>query len=135
MRYALAIAIAALFVTPAWAQQVEIKKSAPSAAPTPREPERDVIPPGLYDETRPSDADHYPRGGQVQHDPAFFGPLSRPRETPTSSGRIGLAGWVSPSTPVGASGSSTWKEVNGWFALGFSITWDGPPPARSAPSP
>src|SRR2546428_702380 len=31
MRYALAIALATLFVTPAWAQQVEIKKSAPSA--------------------------------------------------------------------------------------------------------
>src|SRR5216683_243912 len=103
MRYAVAIALAVLFATPVWAQQVEIKKPAPPAA---REPERDVIPPGLYDETRPSDADHYPRGGQVQHDPAFFGPLSRPRETPTSSGRIGLAGWVSPSTRRSAMTSS-----------------------------
>ncbi len=132
MRYVVAITLAVLFASPVWAQQVEIKKPAPPAA---REPERDVIPPGLYDETRPSDADHYPRGGQVQHDPAFFGPMSRRRETPTSSGRMGVAGWVSPSTPVGASGGAAWKEVNGWFALGFSITWDGPPPARSAPSP
>src|SRR3989475_12454120 len=122
MRYALAIALATLFVTPAWAQQVEIKKSAPSAAPTPREPERDVIPPGLYDETRPSDADHYPRGGQVQHDPAFFGPLSRPRETPTSSGRIGLAGCVSASTPGRAPGVPTGEEVEGRVARGRSIT-------------
>ena len=136
MKYALAIALATLFVAPAWAQQVEIKKSAPSAAPTPRKPERDVIPPGLYDETRPSDADHYPRGGQVQHDPAFFGPLSRRRETPTSTGRIGIAGWASPNTPVGAPSGTGWKEVSGWFALGFSVTWDGPPPARRpAPAP
>src|SRR3989441_12427008 len=106
MRYAVAIALAVLFATPVWAQQVEIKKPAPPAA---REPERDVIPPGLYDETRPSDADHYPRGGQVQHDPAFFGPLSRPRETPTSSGRIGFAGWGAASNPGGAPGGAPWN--------------------------
>src|SRR2546427_3639186 len=131
MRYAVATILAVLPARPVGPKEVEIKKPAPPAA---REPERDVIPPGLYDETRPSDADHYPRGGQVQHDPAFFGPMSRRRETPTSSGRMGVAGWVSPSTPVGASGSG-WKEVSGWFALGFSITWDGPPPVGSAPSP
>ena len=94
-----------------------------------------MIPPGLQDETRPSDADRYPRGGQVQHDPAFIGPMSRPRETPTSSGRYGVAGWVSPSTPVG-SPHTGWSESNGVFAFGFSITWDGPPPARRpAPKP
>jgi hypothetical protein len=135
MRYAVAIALAVSFATPVWAQQVEIEKPAPPTAPA-REPERDVIPPGLYDETRPSDADHYPRGGQVQHDPAFFGPLSSRRETPTSSGRMGIAGWVSPNTPIGATFGTGWKEVSGYFALGFSATWDGPAPARrSAPSP
>jgi hypothetical protein len=126
MRYAVAIAFAVLLVTPAWAQEVEIQKPAPPAV---REPQRDVIPPGLYDETRPGDADRYPRGGQVQYDPGFLGPASMPRETPTSTGRVGLGGWVSPNTPVGP-WSSGWKEVSGWFALGFAVTWDGPPPAR-----
>src|SRR2546427_12429723 len=119
MRYAVATILAVLFAPPVRPQQVEIKKPAPPAA---REPERDVIPPGLYDETRPSDADHYPRGGQVQHDPAFFGPLSRPRETPTSSGRIGLAGCVSASTPGRAPGVPTGEEVEGRVARGRSIT-------------
>src|SRR3989442_12692206 len=111
MRYAVAIRLAVLFATRVWAQQVEIKKPAPPTAPA-REPERDVIPPGLYDETRPSDADHYPRGGQVQHDPAFFGPLSRPRETPTSSGRIGLAGLGAPGAPVRGAGGPPAKHVS-----------------------
>jgi hypothetical protein len=126
MKYALALALAVLLATPTWAQEVEITKPVPRA---PREPEPNVIPPGLYDETRPSDADHYPRGGQVQYDPAFVGPLSRKRETPTSTGRVGIAGWASPNTPVGPP-SSGWREVSGWFALGLSFTWDGPPPAR-----
>ena len=131
MKRALVIALTVFLATPAWSQDVQIKKPAPSV---PRE-ERDVIPPGLQEETRPSDADRYPRGGQVQHDPAFIGPLSKPRETPTSTGRYGIAGWVSPSTPVG-SPHSGWSESSGVFALGFSITWDGPPPARRpAPAP
>jgi len=98
MKRALVVAFAVLFATAAWAQEVEIQKPAPPVT----RPERDVIPPGLQDETRPSDADRYPRGGQVQHDPAFIGPLSKRRETPTSSGRFGVAGWVSPTTPVGS---------------------------------
>jgi hypothetical protein len=132
MKRALVIAFAVLFATPAWSQDVQIKKPAPSVVP--RE-ERDVIPPGLQEETRPSDADRYPRGGQVQHDPAFIGPMSKRRETPTSSGRYGIAGWVSPTTPVGPPHTG-WSEVSGYFALGFSATWDGPPPARrAAPAP
>ena len=131
MKGVLAIAFTVLFATQAWSQDVEIRKPAPV---TPRD-ERDVIPPGLQDETRPSDADRYPRGGQVQHDPAFIGPMSKPRETPTSSGRYGIAGWVSPITPVGPPHTG-WSESNGVFAFGFSFTWDGPPPARrAAPKP
>ena len=129
MKRVLVLALTVLFATPAWPQDVEIRKPAPT---TPRE-ERDVIPPGLQDETRPSDADRYPRGGQVQHDPAFIGPMSRPRETATSTGRYGVAGWVSPSTPVGSSHTG-WSESNGVFAFGFSITWDGPPPVRRPPA-
>ena len=108
MQRALVIALMVLFATPAWSQDVLIKKPAPSV---PREVP-DVIPPGLQEETRPSDADRYPRGGQVQHDPAFIGPMSKPRESRTDTGRYGV------------------------FAFGFSITWDGPPPARRpAPAP
>ena len=126
MKYIVAAALLLLLATPAVAQQVEIQKPSP---PTARDREREVIAPGLSDETRPSDADHYPRGGMVQHDPAFIGPLSSRRSTPTSTGRVGVAGWVSPNTPVG-SPVSGWGEVTGYFALGLSITWDGPPPAR-----
>jgi hypothetical protein len=57
-----------------------------------------------------------------------------PYERPKSTGRIGLGGWVSPNTPVGPM-SSGWKEVSGWFALGFSVTWDGPLPARRPVAP
>jgi hypothetical protein len=88
-----------------------------------------VIAPGLQQETRPSDADKYPRGGQVQYDPAFIGPMSKPYETPRSTGRYGVAGWVSPNTPVG-SPHSGWGESYGVFAFGFAFTWDGPPPVR-----
>jgi hypothetical protein len=131
MKRALATALMVLFATSAWSQDLDIKKPAPVA---PRE-ERDVIPPGLQNETRPGDADRYPRGGQVQHDPAFIGPMSKPYETPTSTGRYGVAGWVSPITPVG-SPHSGWSEISGYFAFGFSMTWDGPPPVRrTAPNP
>jgi hypothetical protein len=125
MKRALVIALMVLFATPAWSQDVLIKKPAPSV---PREVP-DVIPPGLQQETRPSDADRYPRGGQVQYDPAFIGPMSKPRESATDTGRYGVAGWLSPTTPVG-SPATGWRESNGVFAFGFSITWDGPPPAR-----
>ena len=134
MRYAVAVLFAVLlFATSGWAQEVEIEKPAP--APTVK-PEREIIPPGLYDETRPSDADHYPRGGLVQYDPGFLASTSQPYERAKSTGRIGLGGWVSPNTPVGPM-SLSWKESSGWFALGFSVTWDGPPPARrpGAPKP
>src|SRR2546428_12537123 len=109
MKAIAAAALMLLLATPARAQQVEIRKPSPPAA---RDRDRDVIAPGLSDQTRPSDADHYPRGGQVQHDPAFIGPLSTRRSTPTSTGRMGIAGWVSPNTPVG-SPVSGWGEVTG----------------------
>ena len=132
MKYIVAAALLLLVATPALAQQVEIQKPSP---PTARDREPNVITPSLSDQTRPSDADHYPRGGLVEHDPAFIGPLSSRRSTPTSTGRVGIAGWVSPNTPVG-SPVSGWGEVTGYFALGFSMTWDGPPPARPlAPAP
>ena len=125
MKRALVIALLLSFATPALAQDVQIEKNPPAA---PRE-ERDVIPPPLQYERWPSDVDRYPRGGQVQYDPAFIGPVSKPYETPTSSGRYGIAGWLSPHTPVG-SPNSGWGESFGVIGFGFSVTWDGPPPVR-----
>lgn len=123
-----AIALALLAVSPVWAQQVEIQAPAPT-----REPARpEVIAPGLHDQvTRPSDSDYYPRGTRVQHDPAFIAPFTAKWQTPTSSGRVGLSGWTAPNPPVGSPVSGH-SEVTGWFALGFSVTWDGPPPDRRA---
>jgi len=131
MRYAVAVLFAVLFATSGWAQEVEIEKPAPS--PTVK-PEREVIPPAMYDETRPSDADIYPRGSLVRYDPGFLSSGSMPYERPKSTGRVGLGGWASPNTPVGPM-SSGWKEVSGYFALGFSVTWDGPAPVRRPAPP
>jgi hypothetical protein len=117
-------------VLPAAAQQVDITKPAPSA-PRGREREPGVIAPGLSEETRPLDADNYPRAGRVPYEPGFIRGLS----TKTETGRIGIAGWTAPSVPVGGLAAG-WYEHNGWFAIGFSVTWDGPPPptpVRPAP--
>ena len=84
--------------------------------------------------TRPYDANNYPSPPLVNFDPAFIGPLSTKIETPTSTGRVGFAGWISPNTPVGAEATGRrWDP--GWFALGFTIEWGGPPPAPPAKRP
>jgi hypothetical protein len=128
MRALVVLALAMLIVLPAAAQQVDITKPAPPAT---REREPGVIAPGLSRETRPLDADNYPRGGRVPYEPGFIRGLS----SKTATGRIGIAGWTAPSVPVGGEASG-WYEHNGWFALGFSVTWDGPPPSAPArPAP
>src|SRR5438477_6955297 len=117
MKYIVAAALLLLVATPALAQQVEIQKPSP---PTARDREPNLITPGLSDQTRPSDADQYPRGGLGEHDPAFIGPLASRRSTPTSTGRVGIAGWVSPKTPAGSPVSGC-GEVSGYRALWFSL--------------
>lgn len=121
MRSAIAFALVVLVATPVAAQQVDIQKPAPPPVRIEREPE--VIPPGLSNERRPIEADNYAKGGRVPHEPAFIRGLS----TRTATGRAGIAGWTAPNTPVGG-GVVGWNEVSGWFAIGFSVTWDGPPP-------
>jgi hypothetical protein len=121
MSYALTLALAVLIATPVAAQQVDIEKPAPPPVRIEREPE--VISPGLSNERRPIEADNHPKGGRVPHEPGFIRGLS----TRTATGRAGIAGWTSPNPPVGG-GVAGWSEVNGWFAIGFSVTWDGPPP-------
>ena len=123
------IGMTLLATLPAVAQQVDIEAS--RQVP---EPEVRVLPPPLHDQTtRPlPDAEVYPqRGAHVDHDPAFIEPFTRTYQTPTSTGRVGLSGWTAPNPPVG-SPAREWRENTGWFALGFSVTWDGPPPATAA---
>lgn len=126
---AVMLVLAALVAPPALAQDVEIEATKP-AAPG-REPR--IVPPGLrYETTRPTDTDAYPGGTRVHHDPAFIQPLAGKRQTAQSSGRAGLSGWTAPATPVGPVVAG-YGEVPGWFALGFSVTWGGPPaPVRPA---
>src|SRR5207248_1832947 len=102
------------------------------AAPTERVTR--VVPPPLhYETTKPPDSDFYPDGGvKVEHDPAFIEPFAGRYETTNGSGRFGLSGWTAPNPPVG-SPVSGWRDVSGWFALGFSVTWDGPPAPRARP--
>ena len=120
--------MALLCAVPVFAQQVDITVPAPDRG---REPV--IIPPGDHGQaTRPSDADYYANPPKVRHDPAFVGPLSRKFETSTTTGRAGVAGWTSPNTPVGPA-QTGWRDVDGWFAFGFSIEWGGPPPNKRAP--
>ena len=122
------LALTALAAPPAHGQEVKIETTR-----KPAEPEARVVPPPLhYETTRPPDADVYPRGTWVEHDPAFIEPFAGSYANTTGSGRYGLSGWISPNPPIG-SAATNWREVNGWFALGFSVTWDGPP-ARVAPA-
>jgi hypothetical protein len=113
-------------VAPAAAQQkIEIEaKEAPVERPL-----RVVPPPLHYETTRPPDTDWYPQGTKVEHDPAFIEPLASKYETATTSGTVGISGWTAPNTPVG-SPVGGWRDVSGWFALGFSVTWGGPPAAK-----
>lgn len=117
-----------LIAPPAGAQQVEIETRQPAV----ERPARVVPPPLHYETSRPPDNDFYPQGTRVEHDPAFIEPLAGTYETATSSGQVGLSGWTAPNQPVG-SPVGGWRDVSGWFAIGFSVTWGGPPPAKPRP--
>jgi len=122
--------VMALTIGSAFAQQIEIE------APTPERPRPPlIVPPGDYFQmAHPSDSNYYPNWPPVNFDPAFVEPLSQKFETPTSTGRFGLSGWVSPATPIGAE-QTGWRRDPGWFALGFTIEWGGPPPTPPAKRP
>lgn len=109
---------------------VEIKSTAPGPV---ERPARVVPPPLHYETTRPPDTDFYSEPStKVEHDPAFIEPFAGQYETANGSGRYGLSGWTAPNTPVGSE-STLKREVSGWFAIGFSVTWDGPPAPKSRP--
>jgi len=118
------VALAVGVVTPALAQQVKIEQ------PAPETPKFEIVAPPLrYETTRPTDADNYIDTPRVPYDPAFIEPFTVKTETATSTGRVGLAGWTAPNTPVGPPVGGA-REVSGWFALGIAIEWGGPPPAK-----
>jgi hypothetical protein len=119
LAFSVLAAILALGATPALAQQVKIEAPAPSA-----QADRAIIAPELqYEITAPEDGDYYPSWvPRVRHAPGFVEGLSSPTET----GRVGLAGWTSPNHPV-AGQQAGWREITGWFGLGFAVTWGAPP--------
>lgn len=145
MRLAMAALIAglgALVALPAAAQQGVVPQAPQPQPPgvqiqsTPQpqveRPARVVPPPLHYETSKPPDNDFYPQGEKVEHDPAFIEPLAGTYETPTSSGRYGFSGWTAPKPPLGS--QQLWQDSGGWFALGFSVTWGGPPaPPKSRP--
>ncbi len=127
-----AVVLLLLSAAPAVAQQVEIE-----ATPPAREREPHVITPPLrYETTRPVDEGFYSRDVRVPYDPAFVAPFETEFATPTQTGRVGLSGWTAPNTPFGSTsaGGTAYHEVSGWFALGFSIIWNGPPPKATPAS-
>jgi hypothetical protein len=129
---ALAVAGVALFGATSADAQVQIERTRPEAEQA--RPEARIVPPPLhYEQTRPRDADFYPYGTRVEHDPAFIEPFAGSYQTTNTSGRFGLSGWTAPNPPIGSE-ATLWRQTNGWFAFGFSVTWDGPP-ARPAPAP
>ena len=115
----LTMVLVALGAQAAWAQQVHI-----TAPPPPREHGLEgIVGPELqYELTQPDDARYLPPGPRVHHDPAFIEPLSKATET----GRVGVAGWTSPTAAIGAPASGN-REVTGYFAIGFAFEWGGPP--------
>ncbi len=120
--------LALVLATPALAQQVDIRATPPAP------PERlgDLVAPGPnHDITEPRENQWYPDGVRVPYDPAFLAPLSEEYETTTSRGRVGVAGWTSPSIPVGAPVTG-FHDQYGWLQFGFAFTWGAPPrqPAR-----
>ena len=114
-RYAL-VALALLLPCLSLAQEIGIEErprpQAPphdsSAPPAPGVPGRDV---------------------RVDHAPAFIEPLVGTYETPTTTGQFGLSGWIAPNPLVGP----PYRDVNGWFSFGFSLTWDPKPPSTVTP--
>jgi hypothetical protein len=130
------LALGVVAVSPALAQQPVAAPRQPLdveiTRPLEERPARVVPPPLHYETTRPPDADFHLHGTKVEHDPAFIEPLAAEYETATGSGRVGLSGWTAPNTPV-AGAAANWREVNGWFAIGFSVTWGGPPAPRARP--
>lgn len=116
-----------LWAAPVFAQgQVEVTTPKPA-------PEKGLViigpGPAAKEATRARESDFYGEDVRVRHDPAFLEPFAGETQ---AGNRYGLSGWTSPATPVGSAQSRA--ESGGWFAVGFSFTWDAPPkPASTKP--
>ena len=130
IKYIVIAGVFSLMAVSSAVAQVEIESGKQVTPPT---PELRVVPPPLhYQTTRPPNADFYHPSVMVEHDPAFIEPLSSKWESPTGSGRMGFAGWISPNLPVGGSGTG-YREDWGVLGFGFSVTWGGPPAPKPSP--
>ena len=130
IKYIVIAAVFSLMAVSSAVAQIEIESGKQVPEPTPEL--RVIAPPLHYQTTRPPDADYYQPNVMVEHDPAFIEPLSSKYETPTGSGRIGFAGWISPYLPVGGAATG-YREDWGVLGFGFSVTWDGPPAPKPRP--
>jgi hypothetical protein len=119
LEFILAVTVVAVGPEVAGAQQVHITAPTP---PRERGIEGIIGPELQYELTQPDDARYLPPGPRVHHDPAFIAPLSKA----TESGRVGVAGWTSPTAAIGAPATGN-REVTGYFAIGFAFEWGGPP--------
>src|SRR2546422_8981851 len=119
------VAAVTLAFAPTFAQDASIGVKAPS-------PQRATLPSLQYEATQPSD-DNYPLGSvRILYDPAFFTQISVPIETPTSTGRVGLAGWSTPNPPLGGRGGGI-REVHRWLRLLMALSW-GVTPTNKNPA-
>src|SRR3989475_11015856 len=117
------VAAVTLAFAPTFAQDASIGVKAPS-------PQRATLPSLQYEATQPSD-DNYPLGSvRILYDPAFFTQFSVPIETPTSTGRVGLAGWSTPNPPLGGTDGGV-RGVKGWARFGRGGGWGGRPPPKA----
>src|SRR3989449_1620126 len=117
------VAAVTLAFAPTFAQDASIGVKAPS-------PQRATLPSLQYEATQPSD-DNYPLGSvRILYDPAFFTQFSVPIETPTSTGRVGLAGWSTPNPPLGGSDGG-FREGQGRVSVGVGVGWGGAPPPQA----
>src|SRR2546427_2368142 len=117
------VAAVTLAFAPTFAQDASIGVKAPS-------PQRATLPSLQYEATQPSD-DNYPLGSvRILYDPAFFTQFSVPIETPTSTGRVGLAGWSTPNPPLGGTDGGV-TEVHRWPGFRAASGLGGPPPHKA----
>lgn len=87
--------------------------------------------PERHDTSRPQHLDASRSGINIERDPAFIAPFSGVFDAAAVSGRYGFSGWTSPNAPIGPS----FTETNGWFSLGFSLTWDAKPHRAAIATP
>jgi hypothetical protein len=105
-----------IVVTGATAEQFDLQ--APPAGPGDRAKVAPRNPPARPHRPEP---DIYPQRPPVPYAPGFIEPLTKE----TATGRLGIAGWTSPNTPVGSRGATD-PDNAGWPAMGLGMEWGGP---------